>query len=399
MPNLKQKTLVVIASTYPRWPSDTVPNFVENFVNYMRGNVKRIEVVAPHYKGARRKERLAANAGITRFRYVWPYKFENVAYGEFGKTIGYPVKVLLYTIAEFWTALLISLRSRPVILNPRWLIPQGFVGILLGACLRCPVVVSVHGADVFTLNGRVMLGIKRFVLKHADAVVVNSSASLKICMELCPRDDYVICPTGADTGKFKKLKRHRKDSKKFEVLFVGRLIEQKGVMYLCEAMRLLRDTKSNVHLTLVGDGVFKKSVESYIAEHGLQAVITVVGWIQPEDLPAYYAKADVFVGPSIDSGNGWKEGFGTVFAEASAMGLPVIATNTGGIADVVKDGVTGLLVRQKDANALAEAITRLAQNPDLREKLAKQGPEFIEQNFSLNVTTQKYLTIFQRLTL
>ncbi len=397
MNKLEQKTLIVIASTYPRWQNDTVPNFVENFVKYMRDYVKNIEIVAPHYKGAKRREQLWPNVRITRFRYSWPHHLQDLAYGEFDKSGLYPAKVLIYTIAEFWTTLLIGIRSRPVILNPRWLIPQGFVGILLKPILRCPVVVSVHGADIFTLNGRCMRAIKRFVLKHADAVVVNSSVTYAICNEWVPRDDYVICPTGADTNIFKAIERQPKTIKRFELLFVGRLIEQKGVMCLCEAMELLRNVGSEAHLTLVGDGEARQKVEAYIESRHLQPSISLIGWVQPNELPQYYAQADVFVGPSIDDTNGWKEGFGTVFAEASAMGLPIIATNSGGIKDVVKDGITGVLVPQKDARALVDAILLLEHDPGLRKKLSKQGPEFIQQKFSVNVTINKYRKIFNGL--
>lgn len=397
MSDLKDRTLLVIASTYPRWKNDKVSNFVEVFVNHMRGDVKKIEVIAPHYKGAKRKEQLDSNVFITRFRYAWPHQFQNLAYGEFEKTIGYPFKVVIYTIAEFWTTLLVGLKSGPIILNPRWLIPQGFVAIVLKPVLRCPVVVSVHGADVFTLNGRFMLRVKRFVLKHADAVVVNSSVTQKICYDWWPRDDYVICPTGADTDLFKRMKITKKPSKRFEALFVGRVVAQKGVMYLCQAMKLLHDKESIVHLTIIGDGTAMPEIKNYITENNLQNAITLKGWIQLKELPAYYSRADVFVGPSIEIENGWKEGFGTVFAEASAMGVPVIASNVGGIVDVVKDGETGLLVPQKNAQAIADAITKLEHDPKLRKKLGEAGPKFIEENYSLNVTTEKYRKIFKGL--
>ncbi len=388
---------MVVASTYPRWPDDKVSNFVEVFVNHMRGEVKKIEVIAPHYKGAKRKEQLADNVYITRFRYAWPHHFQNLAYGEFEKSIGYPFKVAIYAIAEFWTTLLVGLKSGPIILNPRWMIPQGFVGILLKPILRCPVVVSVHGADVFTLNGWFMQRIKRFVLKHADAVVVNSTTTQKICNEWYPRDDYVICPTGADTSIFKKQVHTPSKSGNFELLFVGRMVDQKGVMYLCQAMRILRDSGAKVHLTMAGDGAAMPKVKKYVKKYQLEDYITLPGWVQLQDQPEYYSIADVFVGPSIEDENGWREGFGGVFAEASAMGVPVIASNTGGISDVVKDGVTGLLVPQKNAQALADAIIKLKNDPELLKKLAKAGPDFIENNYSLNVTVKKYRKIFEGL--
>jgi glycosyltransferase involved in cell wall biosynthesis len=394
MARLKDRTLVVMTSTYPRWPEDKVSNFVEVFVNHIRGYVKRVEVIAPQYKGAKRQERPQTDVRITRFRYTWPHHFQNLAYGEFEKTIGYPFKVFIYTFAETWTTLLVSIKSRPVILNPRWLIPQGFVGVLLKPLLRCPVIVTVHGADVFTLNGWCMVKIKRFVLKHADAIVVNSSATLAVCRELYPRDDYIICPTGADTNIFKKLERYGQNPKRFEVLFVGRVVEQKGVMYLCQAMRLLNQSGSSARLTLIGDGDAMPKIREFIKHHNLESVIEIKGWVQQKDLPPYYAQADVFVGPSIEDDNGWKEGFGTVFAEASAMGLPIIATDTGGISDVIKDGVNGLLVPQKNAQAIASTISQLEANPKLLKSLGEKGPGFIEKNYSINVTTNKYRKIF-----
>lgn len=398
MKQLKQRTLVVLASTYPRWANDKVPNFVENFVNQMSPRFKRIQVIVPHYSGAKHKERPespAHNVHITRFRYFLPYSQEDIAYGEFKKDTLYPLKSLIYIWSELWTTFLTCLRNRQVIVNAHWLIPQGFVAVLLKPIFRNRVVISIHGADVFTLNGGTMRKVKRFTLQRADAVIANSSATLEVCQSLCERE-YSVIPMGVDLERFRR-PESRKAGKTFELLFVGRVVEAKGLTYLFEAIKQLRDQHVPVHLQVVGDGEARQDLEAYVATHQLDKQITMAGWVQQADLAPYYARAHAFVGPSIETANGWKEAFGVVFAEASAMGLPVITTSTGGIKDIVKHEVNGLVVAQKDAAAIAEAIIRLRRDPALCEKLGRRGVQYIAEHFAWPVIADKYERVFMHL--
>ncbi len=395
MSKLGNKTLVVLASTYPRWANDRVPGFVQDFVNHISANFKHVQVIVPHYQGAARKEKHGSKVSITRFRYAYPYKFEDIAYGEFKKTRLYPIKASLYIASEFFTTFMVCIKSRPVVINAHWLIPQGFVAVLLKPILRTKVVISVHGADVFTLNSKAMRKVKRFVLKHADVVIVNSSATYKVCAGIYKRD-YPIIPMGIDIDKF-KLHSRKPKNKIYEALFVGRLAEEKGIMYLGEAMNILHSQSEQAHLTIVGDGPLKAEVGKYITTHHLQGSITMTGWLQQQDLVPYYEQADVFVGPSIEHTNGWREAFGVVFAEASAMGLPIIATNTGGIKDIVKHEVNGLIVPQKNAQAIANAISRLRQDPDLAIKFGKQGRDYVSSNLSWDTVITRYVNLFKQL--
>lgn len=399
MNRLKQRTLIVIASTYPRWANDTVPNFVENFVNQIKGSFGDVRVIAPHYARAKHKERPDQQVSITRFRYFWPYSQENIAYGEFKKDKLYPLKSLLYIASELHATFWASIFGKQVIVNAHWLIPQGFVAVLLKPIFRNKVVISIHGADVFTLNGGMMRKIKRFTLRHADAVITNSSATQGVCQELYDRD-YPIIPMGVDLQRFKRpsgLSWQTTAGKPFELLFVGRVVEAKGLLYLCQAVKLLRQQHVSVHLTIVGDGEARESIVEYITSNNLEEAITLAGWIQQENLAAYYANANAFVGPSIQTANGWKEAFGVVFAEASAMGLPIITTDTGGIKDIVKHELNGLVVPQKDAPAIAAAVARLQSDPELCRILGEQGSAYIAQNFSWEVIASKYIKVLEAL--
>lgn len=394
MKRLKDYNLTVIASTYPRWAGDHMRTFVQDYVHTIADDFKHVRVVVPHYKGARHHEKPAKNISLTRFYYMLPTKLENVAYGEFKLTKANLLKMPFYVGSELLSTFLGSLK-RPVILNPHWIIPQGFVAVLLKPLLRCPVVVSVHGADVYTLNTKRLRQIKAWVLKRADAVVCNSSATEAACQKLFARDYHTI-PMGVDTSLF-TARQPKAAGPIFELLFVGRLSEQKGVRYLCEATKLLIERDIAVHTTIVGDGDARAELEAYVNGHGLEQAITFTGGIAHEQLAQYYLQADAFVGPSIEDKNGWQEAFGLVFAEASASGVPVVATATGGIQDIVKDDVNGLLVPQKDARAIADAVQKLRQDPALCSRLGAAGPSFIENNFSWPVITQKYRAVFESL--
>lgn len=369
-------------------------SFVQDYAYGIAPAFKHIQVVVPHYKGAKHQERPQPNVTVTRFYYMLPTNLENVAYGEFKLTKANLLKMPFYIGSEFFSTLLKTLR-RPVILNPHWIIPQGFVAVLIKLLLRSKVVISVHGADVYTLNTKRMRQLKSWILKHADAVVCNSTATEAACQELYKRDFHII-PMGVDTGLFKQ-RAPKQAGQTFELLFVGRLTKQKGVHYLLEATKLLKEQGAPIHTTVVGEGNARNDLEKYVQDNDLAQMVTFTGGLPHEQLAEYYAKADVFVGPSIEDTNGAKEAFGLVFAEASATGVPVIATSTGGIQDIIKDGVNGLIVTQKDASAIATAVQKLQQNPALCQKLGAAGPQFIQSNFSWPVIIEKYKAVFESL--
>lgn len=395
MNKLKNFSLIVIASTYPRWPKDTTRAFVKDYVEHIAPYFKKVQVLAPHYPGAKAREQPSDKIYVKRFVYAWPLKLENIAYGEFKKGRAYLGKTALYTASEFWSTLLAGLRVRPLILNAHWLIPQGFVAVMLKPLLGCKVVISVHGADIYTLNGRFMKIFKRFALKHANAVIVNSSASKAVCEQLLSRE-YKVIPMGVDTDVFKP-RPFRPLGKVLEILFVGRLSEQKGSQYLCQAAQLLKDFDVPARITIIGDGDYRADLEAYVRQHGLESSVSFIGGVPHEKIASYYQKADVLVGPSIESKDGWQEAFGLVFAEASAAGLPIIATDTGGIKDIVHNGINGLIVPQKDAEAIAQAIIKLRDDPELYRAMVKAGPGLIRDNYSWQAVTNRYLEVFSNI--
>jgi glycosyltransferase involved in cell wall biosynthesis len=239
-----------------------------------------------------------------------------------------------------------------------------------------------------------MRRVKRFTLKRAQTVVVNSTATQAACQKLWPGKEYPIIPMGIDIDKFNG-NRLSSQANGYRILFVGRLARSKGLRYLCEAMKLLSVRYGDVRLDIVGDGPERVWIAQYVEDNHLGNIITVHGWVQPELLPDNYLNADVFIGPSSQETGGTTEALGLVFAEASAAGLPVVATDVGGIKDIVKDKVTGLLVPQKDPQALCIALAYLHDHRKEGELMGTRGRVHVAANFSWEGVTRRYLEILE----
>ncbi len=390
--------MLITASTYPRWSGDSTPPFVQQFAEHLVRKDRQLWVLAPHFRNARTTER-SKGIYVRRYRYFLPTRMEDIAYNGGGvykirKTSLYAIKLVLFITCQFFATLWLVLVKRIDIINAHWVIPQGFVAILVKFITGRKVILTVHGGDVFNLTGTVMTRVKRFVLKHADEVCPNSLATRKMC-ETIYRREYKIIPMGIDMSRFFPMQPSKKlqDTHalhNFTILFVGRLTEVKGVRYLLEAAAQLRKKTSAFNVLIVGDGPLREEFNTYIHDQGLEENISIVGWVDGSRLNEYYALADVFVGPSLS------EPQGIVFIEALASGTPVIATKVGGIVDIVSDGETGILVTPGSAEAIADALGHLIDNPSIVQSFGLRARESVIKRFSWEGTATAYGEIIDK---
>ncbi len=160
------------------------------------------------------------------------------------------------------------------------------------------------------------------------------------------------------------------------ILSVGRLVPQKGQRYLIEAMPAIRDRHPDAVLLLIGIGFLEEKLRNLADELDLQDSVRFLG--RREDVPALLQAADIFVFPSLF------EGLGVSLLEASGSGTPVIGTNTGPIPEIIRDGETGLLVPPADAEAIANAVSQLADDEDLRMRLGTAARDRVSKNFTID---------------
>jgi glycosyltransferase involved in cell wall biosynthesis len=205
-----------------------------------------------------------------------------------------------------------------------------------------------------------------------------------------PPERVRVLPMGIDTTRFTPRAAVARGHDGPRLLFVGRLVEKKGTRYAIEAMAAIAREEPGARLMIVGDGPERTALERLTARLDLKDRVAFAGAVPNDELPALYASADLFIGPSVVEANGDTESFGVVFAEAMASGCPVVATDVGGVADLVVDGETGVLVPERDAPAIAETVVALLRDDALRRKLAGNGVAWVREEFDLRRTASRY---------
>jgi phosphatidyl-myo-inositol dimannoside synthase len=165
------------------------------------------------------------------------------------------------------------------------------------------------------------------------------------------------------------------------VLAVGRLVERKGQDLLVEAWPAVLAEHPGARLLLVGQGPQRAQLEARIAGHGLERSVILAGFLSPADLAAAYKIADLFAMPCIEAEGGDTEGFGLVFLEAGARGLPVIGGRTAGVVEAIEDGVTGTLVEPGDVADLAAAIVGYLSDPEEARRVGAAGALRVQERY------------------
>ena len=178
------------------------------------------------------------------------------------------------------------------------------------------------------------------------------------------------------------------------LLFVGRLAEKKGVTYLISAMKGIAKEFPGCKLVIVGDGPEKQSLMTQSQQLGLSGSVVFTGSLPNQSLPVFYRAADVFVLPSIVDSRGDTEGLGVVLLEAIAAGIPVVASNVGGIPDILINNKTGVLAEQKNPESLAQDIVSLLKSRQQQKKLSSAAKKHIEKTYSWQKVASDFHGVF-----
>src|SRR3989338_3563555 len=239
-----KKKVLAIASTFPRWENDTTPRFVYDLSNILASKYD-MAVLAPHYRGALKKEKLG-RVDVRRFAYFKPESLQKLCYD--GGIIpnmksGFLAKMQmpLLIITEFFAASKIIKKEKISLIHAHWILPQGIVGVFLKNIFKVPLLVTIHGSDLFPLKNPVFKNLQKFVVENADFITVNAEATKKELLGRFPEASrkVKVIPMGVNSDFFKKLKikKPAKYLKNKILLFVGRLSDQKGLQYLIDTLQ------------------------------------------------------------------------------------------------------------------------------------------------------------------
>jgi len=248
--------------------------------------------------------------------------------------------------------------------------------------LQRPLIVTLHGGSDVPIQ-KTRNGVYRELAQTADLFICVSDFIRKQAIEAgYPPEKLLVHYIGIDRTLFcPPLRRADTD----EVLFIGRLVEMKGCEYLIRAMGVVQAERPESELTIVGDGPLRSGLETLAAE--LRVRCKFLGVQPPAVIRKLLERARLFSLPSVVTWDGHFEGLGMVLLEAQAMGVPVVSTVHAAIPEAVADGVTGILVPERDSEALAHAILRLLGDRDLWQQFHSATQAHIDQQFDLRKQT------------
>lgn len=286
-------------------------------------------------------------------------------------------------------------RWRPDVIQAFFGVPAGLIAWWIQSIYKIPYIVSLRGGDVpgfrpydFATYHRIIAPLLRKVWKRSAALVANSRGLKELAQAFDGRFPIYVIPNGVDLKRFAP-PLHRQWSLP-RLLFVGRLVYQKGLDILLPALSELKQLPWE--LTVVGDGPYRRSLENVALAHGISERINFTGWQRDSDLVRLYQAANIFVFPSRH------EGMPNVVLEAMACGLPVVATSIAGNEELVAYSETGLLIPQEDPASLRKALSELLTNPELCKQMGGAGRKRVGEHFAWSSVAQQYIELLNSVT-
>ena len=259
--------------------------------------------------------------------------------------------------------------------------------LLLAKCFGKRVILHIHGAE-FTLfysqSPRWLQPLLRWTLRRSDVIIALSQKWKADLFSICQHPDIRVIynPTILRTPN------PEVNEGPVRFLFMGRVGQRKGVYDILESARKLPE--NSVKIALYGDGEVE-TVREHVAAHGLHDRVEVHGWIAGEQKQEKFREADVLLLPS------YHEGLPISILEAMAFGLPVVATDVGGIAEAVEDGVNGYLIAPGEVEALTDKMARLAGSPELRADMGRNSYTLACQKFALHIILEQLEALYDEL--
>ncbi len=398
--------ILTITSSYPKRPGDSTAPFIESITKSLAARGHELTVVLP----ARSDLAPRPLAGVS-FR---PYHYApSPSLARFGYA-----ESLVADLALAWPALAVAplaiasgsarlmaeaRRESWDVLHAHWVVPNA--AMALPACWwsGLPLVVSLHGSDVFLSERKPVLGrAARWAFARAAAVTACSGDLALRSRALGAREPIETIPYGVDTDRFRpdpqagsRLRaRLGLSPEQPLVLAVGRLVHKKGFEVLIDAAARLAARWPDLKILIAGRGDLERALLEQAARAGAGKSVQLMGNVSQDEIPALYAAATLVAVPSVRDPAGNVDGLPNVVLEAMAAGAPVVASAVGGIPQAIEHGRQGFLIPEKDREALAEAIDRLLGSATERQALGEAARLRAREAFSWSGVGERFESLF-----
>lgn len=392
--------VLYLVSAYARDPSDVITPWMVETIRRLRPLGVEVEVLAPAYRGLRTQT--VDGVRVHRFRYA-PRPWETLTHDQTApdRIRERPVFMGLvpgYVASGSLAAARLARSGEFSVIHAFWPLPHGVIGLAAKKASGVPLVSTFFGVELTWMEKELpfLSPVLRRIVRGSDAVTAISTYTAERLRRQVPGADPAIIPFGATVEPLAELPAPRTDpGAPFELLFVGRLVERKGVHLLLDALASL-PAERRVVLRVVGDGPERARLQEQAERLGLGARVVFHGFVTQDELKARIAACDAFVLPAVVDAKGDTEGLGVVLLEAMGYGKPTIASAAGGIVDIVRHGRNGFLVPPGDAPALASAISRMMDDPDEARRMGVHGRDDVRAGFSWDVIVGRLAEVYAR---
>ena len=380
--------VLFLAHAYPRYDADPVGSFIGNLAVALRERGVDVTVSAPSALGLAPFEHVNG-IPVHRFQYA-PARYETLAYtGTMGAqvrdTLGGKVAMLSYLVSAYRAARTLARRERFDLVHAHWWFPGGLVASALRRTTSIPFITTLHGSDLRLATtfpfGRALFS---RVAREGQAMTAVSTWLARGAEELAPGRSVTVAPMPVRTELF-----HSADSREPDLmLFVGKLTEQKGLARLLRAMTHMR---VRARLLVIGAGrVDDSALRTMARELGLDDRIEWLPLLTQPELAAQYRRAALHVVPALE------EGLGLTAVESLLSETPVVGFRSGGLPDIVPEGVAGRLVEPGDERALAAALDAVLADPDARRAMGVAGRAHANARFGAAAASERYAELYRQ---
>jgi glycosyltransferase involved in cell wall biosynthesis len=388
--NPARPRLLVLASTFPAHAQDGSPAFVADLAVAQSVAFDTV-VVTPRVPGSPARESWGG-VDVRRYRF-FPRRWEDLAAGAILENLRSRPSRWLQVPFLFAAGALAVRRAvhdtAPDVVHVHWIIPQGLMA--LAGARRVPWLVTTQGGDLYALTSPFARWLKRRVLRRASAVtVMNAEMGDRVVALGVPAERVRVLSMGAAVDRMPPPGPERVPGR---LIFVGRLVEKKGLAHLLDALHDL-PAGTEWSLEVVGAGRWRAARAAPAA--GLGARVSFLGQRSSEDLGRRLVRAAVAVFPSVRARSGDQDGLPVSLLEALATGTPVVASDLPGLSDAVAGGAepAGLLVEPGDTAGLTAALTRLLGDDDERERMGRAARAQATE-YSVDAVGGRYVQLLQ----
>ncbi|MBE9129028.1 MULTISPECIES: glycosyltransferase [unclassified Coleofasciculus] len=262
---------------------------------------------------------------------------------------------------------------------------------------QAKLVTSFRGYDISEYVKRSGDEVYNQLFELGDFFLPNCDYFKHLLLKLgCDEGKLAVLRSGIDCDRFTFTPRYPPCEGSIRIVTISRLAEKKGIEYGIRAIARLAKANRNIKYDIVGDGLLRKKLQQLIQELDVNDAIKLLGWKQQPEVIEILNRSHIFLSPNVTAKDGNQDGPPNVLKEAIAMGLPVLSTKVGAISEVVKDGISGFLVPERDIEALTEKLENLLDCPENWSEMGSAGRSYIEAHYDINELNEQLLEIYDK---